>query len=76
MDQKLTIHYDAVGDILYVDKVKPYAQQDSTELDFGVVARLNPTTREVENLEILFFKQRAAQGDVKVPIDAHLKVAG
>ena len=55
MVASLTVKYDAVGDILYLGKTRPYAGQESEELDYGVIARLNPTSREVENLEILFF---------------------
>jgi hypothetical protein len=40
----------------------PYAEQESEEIDYGVVARLNPLSREIENLEILFFKARAQAG--------------
>lgn len=76
MDPKLTIQYDAIGDILYVNKVKPYAEQDSTEVGFGIVARRHPVTGDVENLEILFFKQRSANGDVTLPISADLKLVG
>lgn len=58
MVASLTVKYDAAGDILYLGKTHPYAGQESEELDYGVVARLNPTSREVENLEILFFSTR------------------
>jgi hypothetical protein len=40
----LSFEYDR-GDIHYVNKVQPYAEQDSTELDDLVVARMNPQTR-------------------------------
>ncbi len=71
----LTVEYDAEGDILYLGKSRPYAEQDSEELEYGVIARLNPKSREVENLEILFFSTRMKGGQaVNVPIlaDFHL----
>jgi hypothetical protein len=54
MDTSLTVEYDKAGDILYLGKAKPYPDQESEELDYGVVARLNPQTHDLENLEILF----------------------
>jgi hypothetical protein len=44
MDTSLTVEYDKAGDILYLGKAKPYPDQESEELDYGVVARLNPET--------------------------------
>ncbi len=71
MGKKLTVTYDKIGDILYVDKVKPYAEQESTELEDYVVARYNPATGELENLEILFFTRRLRDGKVlEIPVDA------
>jgi len=58
MDPKLRFEYDREGDILHIDKCPPYAEQDSEELGDEVIARLNPDTREVENLEVLFFSTR------------------
>ena len=76
MAKKLTIRYDAVGDILYIDKVAPYAEQDSELLEDEVVARFNPKTREIETLEILFFSKRLSADKVlELPIDAHLETA-
>ena len=78
MDAPLIVEYDAVGDILYLGKTKPYIGQESEEIDFGVVARLNPTSGEVENLEILFFTARAKGGEgLNIPVlaDFHLPEA-
>jgi uncharacterized protein YuzE len=58
MDKKLTLRYDKIGDILYIDTCPPYAAQESEELGDEMIARLNPTSGSVENLEILFFSQR------------------
>ncbi len=59
MDAKLSFEYDREGDILYINKRPPYPEQESEEIDYGIVARLNPSTGEIENLEILFFKEAA-----------------
>ena len=72
----LTVEYDAQGDILYLGQTRPYPEQESEEFDYGVVARLNPDSREVENLEILFFSSRMKSGQgVNLPVlaDFHLR---
>jgi hypothetical protein len=38
--------------------VAPYPEQESEELGDDVIARLNPHTGEVENVEVLFFAGR------------------
>ncbi|MEG4229078.1 DUF2283 domain-containing protein [Microcoleus sp. N9_B2] len=75
MAKKLTFKYDAIRDILYVNKCSPYAEQESQELDYGIVARLNPDTEEIENLEVMFFSKRLRESNVfELPIvgDLHL----
>ena len=79
METLLTVEYDKTGDILYLGKTKSYPEQESEELDFGVIARLNPATHELENLEILFFSSRVAKGEsIQLPVTAefHLPKAG
>lgn len=79
METTLTVEYDKDGDILYLGKTKPYPEQESEELDYGVIARLNPLTHDLENLEILFFSSRVAKGEtVQLPVTAefHLPKAG
>jgi hypothetical protein len=67
----LTVEYDAAADILYLSKTKPYAEQESEEVDYGVIARLNPSSREIENLEVLFFTARAQGSEgLKIPVHA------
>ena len=73
MAAKLTFEYDRTGDILYVNKCAPYAEQDSTELDDFVVARTNPSTGEIENFEILFFSKRLAENRLELPVTADLR---
>jgi len=66
MAAKLTFKYDREGDILHIDKCPPYPEQESEELGDDVIARLNPVTGEIENLEVLFFSTR-----LKVPDKTH-----
>ena len=76
MAEKLTFRYDRVGDVLYIDKTPPYAEQESEELGDDVIARLNPTTGEIETLEVLFFSTRLLRGDLlELPVTAHLHPA-
>ena len=58
MGAKLSFKYDRDADILHIDKRSPYPEQESEELGDEVIARLNPDTGEVENLEVLFFSTR------------------
>ena len=75
MDEKLTLRYDRAGDILYIHTVPPYAAQESEEIDYGVVARLNPATDEVENLEILWFSKRLQDDALfELPIVAEMRL--
>lgn len=77
MAAQLTFKYDREGDILYIDKVPPYAEQETEELGDDVIARLNPTTGEIENLEVLFFSTRLLRSDLfSLPVTADLRVAG
>jgi uncharacterized protein YuzE len=67
----LTFRYDREAGILYVDTKPPYPEQESEEIGQDVVARLNPTTGEVENLEIMSFFTRLLRGDLfEVPVVA------
>ena len=76
MEAKLTFKYDRQGDILYINKITPYPEQESEELGDEVIARLNPKTGEIENLEVLFFSTRLLRGDLfELPITAELRLA-
>jgi hypothetical protein len=71
----ITVDYDRVGDILYIDTCKPYAEQDSDQVGDGIVARFNPVTHTVENLEILFYSTRLLKKDHFIlPIQANLRL--
>mgnify|MGYP006303793363 CR=1 FL=1 len=75
MEATLKFRYDREADILYIDRCSPYAEQDSEELGDEIVARLNPDTGEVENLEILFFSTRLLRKEVfELPVAAELRV--
>jgi len=72
--ETLTLSYDAEGDILYLESVQPYAEQGSTEIGDGIVARLNPQGRAIESLEILGFSRRfAALGD-RLTLPVHIEM--
>jgi hypothetical protein len=76
MAAKLTFKYDREADILHIDKCAPYAEQESEELCDEVIARLNPTTGEVENVEVLFFSTRLLRNDLfELPVTADLRLA-
>ena len=75
MEAKLRFKYDREADILYIDKCPPYAEQESEELGDEVVARLNPDTGEVENLEVLFFSTRLLRSELfELPVTADLQL--
>ena len=71
----LKFKYDREADILHIDKCPPYAEQESEELPDEIVARLNPKTGEVENLEVLFFRTRLLRADLfELPVTADLRL--
>lgn len=72
----LIFQYDREADILYINTVDPYAGQESEELGDEVIARLNPRTRHIENLEVLFFTSRLLRKSwLSLPIVADLREA-
>ena len=76
MEAKLSFKYDRQADILHIDKCLPYPEQESEELGNEVIARLNPKTGEIENLEVLFFSTRLLRSDLfELPINADLRPA-
>ena len=75
MEPKLRFKYDREADILHIDKCAPYPEQESEELPDEIVARLNPTTGEVENLEVLFFSTRLLRTELfELPVTADLRL--
>jgi len=76
MDTSLTFRYDREADILHIDKCPPYAAQESEELGDEIIARINPRTGEVENLEVLFFSTRLLRHELfELPVAADLRIA-
>ena len=77
MEAKLSFKYDREADILYIDTRPPYTEQESEELGDDVIARLNPTSGEIENLEVLFFSTRLLRKDLfELPVHADLRAVG
>ncbi len=73
MEQRLTFEYDREADILYVNTVAPYPEQESEELDDEIIVRLNPQTGQIENLEVLFFTSRLLRKELfSLPITAEM----
>lgn len=76
MADKLSFRYDREGDILYISKRLPYPEQETEELGDDVVARINPNTGEIENVEVLFFSTRLLRSDLfDLPVTADLRRA-
>jgi uncharacterized protein YuzE len=76
MGAKLSFRYDRDADILHIDKRLPYPEQESKDLGDEVIARLDPKTREIENLEVLFFSTQLLRSDLfELPVSAELRVA-
>ena len=70
----LTFQYDREADILYINTCAPYPEQESEELEDEVIARFNPATDEIENLEVLFFSTRLLRQELfQLPVSAHLR---
>ena len=73
MDARLKFKYDREADILHIDKCEPYRQQETEELGDDVIARLNPDTGEVENIEVLFFSTRLLRSEMfELPVTVSL----
>lgn len=74
MAGKLVFQYDREADILHISSRPPYAEQEGEELGDDVIARLNPTTGDVESLEVLFFSSRLLRSDLlELPLVAHIR---
>jgi uncharacterized protein YuzE len=75
MEAGLSLKYDREADILYINKCQPYGEQDSEEIGDEVIARFNPKTGEVENLEVLFFSTRLLRRDLlELPVSVDLRL--
>ena len=75
MGTNLTFQYDREADILYINTCPPYPEQESEELDSEIIARFNPKTGEIENIEVLFFSTRLLRSELfQLPISASLHI--
>ncbi len=75
MAETLSLKYDPVGDILYINKCSPYPNQESEELGDDIIVRLNPETGDIETLEVLFFAQRLKEKqELNLPIKVNLQL--
>lgn len=75
MEANLKFRYDRAADILHIDKCPPYAEQETEELGDEVIARINPRTEAVENLEVLFFSTRLLRDELfEIPLAADLRL--
>ena len=75
MEARLRFKYDREADILHIDTCPPYTEQESEELGDEVVARLNPETGKVENLEVLFFSTRLLRTELlELPVTADFRL--
>jgi len=75
MEATLRFTYDREADILHIDQCPPYAEQESEEVEDEIIARLNPCTGEVENLEVLFFSTRLLRKQIfELPVTGNLRL--
>jgi uncharacterized protein YuzE len=75
MDATLIFQYDREADILSISKRAPYPEQETEERSDEIIARLNPRTREVENVEVLFFSTRLLRNELfELPVNADLRL--
>ena len=76
MGETLTIEYDKIGDILFIDECRPYAEQDSNEIGESLLARFNLETGEIETIEVLFFfSWLKKEGEIRIPVSAAMRPA-
>jgi uncharacterized protein YuzE len=69
MAEKMIFKYDRDADILYINKRVPYPEQESEEVGDDVIARFNPDTGDIENIEVLFFSTRLLRSHIlEVPV--------
>ncbi|RKU11766.1 DUF2283 domain-containing protein [Candidatus Poribacteria bacterium] len=72
----MTFQYNRETDILYINTCEPYPEQESEELEDEIIARFNPKTGEIENLEVLFFSTRLLREELfQLPISARLQLS-
>ncbi len=76
MDANLRFEYDRASDTLTISTRAVHAQQESEEIDDGVIVRLNQDSGDIEHVEILFFSTRLLRGTLlDLPVMADLRLA-
>ncbi|MBI5434029.1 MAG: DUF2283 domain-containing protein [Planctomycetes bacterium] len=76
MGDKLRFEYVRAGDVLFISTAPPYPEQMTEALGDDVIARLNPTTGDIENVEVLFFSTRLSGNKLfELPVTADLRRA-
>ena len=77
MTARVTLSYDAASDSLHIDACPPYKEQESGQIALGVLARTNPKTGAIENIEVRSFRKRSSDGQaVELPIRLDVGAAG
>ena len=77
MGTKITVEYDEVGDILYLDVAPPTEDQVMLEVAPGTLLRKNTRTGVIEGVEILGFRRRSVPNEgLEVPVVVDLKLPG
>lgn len=77
MGKEMTFNYDRTADILYINLTDPYPEQETKELGDDVIARLNPETGNIENMEVLFFSTRLLRNEIlKLPVTGDIHPVG
>jgi hypothetical protein len=75
MPGRFTFNYDRDGDVMSITTCPPYPEQESEDIGDEIIARINPTTGEVESLEILFFFKRLEAGEpIEARVDAAIRI--
>ena len=68
--EKLAFKYNREADILYINTRSPYPEQESEEVGDDIIVRINSSTGEVENVEVLFFSTRLLRDNLfEVPVN-------
>jgi hypothetical protein len=74
LDKTLSIRYHQVIDILAIGQVHTHPGQTEAEIGENAVARMNPRTGEIENLEVRHFQAHMERdGEIVLPINATLR---
>lgn len=73
----LQYFFDREADVLYVSRGAPRSDVESEEVGDGVIARLDPVTREIVGFTILNFLKRTEEGlpAIVLPFRADLSLA-